>query len=222
MRSFGIPSHVGKSPTDFLAIEELDAAGYFFKSMAWLDYFERSPSFSPLLYACVDGRQGIEYLLFQELVLSTGAKLSEEDYLRCVNEPTRFIKTIQQLSPDYALLKRFTKIVASLDAGVPQLIDWDLGALMRNWGNLSEYLHWVGVRGRTTEDSGWLDKAHKKVSTIVKPIWICIWICITSGQSSLLHPDDMHPRAMEVWKRFKQGEIDEHGVKFQLQVLRPA
>jgi hypothetical protein len=66
-----IPSHVGKTPAEIIAIEQLDGGGYLYKSMAWLNYFERVPVFSPLLYACIDARHGIEYLLFEELVIST-------------------------------------------------------------------------------------------------------------------------------------------------------
>ena len=217
MTLVSIPNHIGKTTTEIVAIEQLDAAGYFFKSMAWLDYFTRTPGFSPLLYACADGRHGIEYLLFEELVISTGANLSEADYRRCVNERNRFIKTIEQLSPDHARLKRFTSIVASLEPQAPTLIEWDHKALMREWGVLSHSLHWVGARPLRTEDMNWLNSAHAEIKAAVEPIWINI----TSGRSGILHPKDMHPTAKEIWERFKRGEIDEQGAKFQLQFLKP-
>jgi hypothetical protein len=215
---FRIPSHVGKTPAEILAIEQLDAGGHLYKSMAWLNYFERVPVFSPLLYACIDARYGIEYLLFEELVISTGANLSQADYQRCTGERNRFIKTIEQLTPDYLLLKRFTRLVASLEPRAPKLIDWNLKGLMRDWGEMSHFLHWVGARGLTTEDTAWLVAAHEKIVATVKPIWINL----TSGRSAMLHPKDMHPIAMGVWEEFKRGEINEATVKFQLTVLRPA
>jgi hypothetical protein len=98
------------------------------------------------------------------------------------------------------------------------LIDWNLKALMRDWGEMSHFLHWVGARGLTTEDSAWLLAAHKRIVATVKPLWLNL----TSGRSAMLHPKDMHPIAKGVWEEFKRGEIDEATVKFRLTVLRPA
>jgi hypothetical protein len=212
-----IPNYIGKTPNEIIGIEFFDSAGYFFKSMAWLDCFTRERNFSPLLYACADSRHGIEYLLFEELVVSTGANLSEEEYRRCVNERNRFVKTIEQLTPDYDCLKRFTKIVARLEPAVPKLIDWDHKALMKAWGLLSRYLHWFGARVLTTQKSDWLDSAYTEIKGVVEPLWINI----TSGQSGILHPKDMHPTVKVIWERFKIGEIDEEKAKFQLKFLEP-
>lgn len=212
-----IPSHVGKSPEEIIGIEYFDSAGYLFKSMAWLDYFARVRNFSPLLYACADSRHGIEYLLFEELVVSTGANLSVEEYKRCVNERNRFVKTIAQLTPDYDRLKLFTKVVAGFEPSVPKLIDWDHKALMKAWGVLSHYLHWFGARVLTTEKSEWLDAAYTEIKETIEPLWINI----TSGQSGIMHPKDMHQTVKEIWGRFRIGEIDEEGARFQLKFLEP-
>lgn len=212
-----IPSHVGKTADEIVAINYFDSVGYLFRCMAWLDYFSRARTFSSLLYAGAEGRQGIECLLFEELVISTGANLSVSDYRRCVNDRISFIKTIDRLSPNYTLLRRFTRIVASLEPAVPKLIDWNLKALMRDWGTLSQYLHWVGARPLTTDKPKWLEEAHSKMLATVEPIWINI----TSGRRGVLHPKDMHPTAKEIWERFKTGEVDEKRAKFQLEFLRP-
>lgn len=212
-----IPSHIGKTPEEIVRVEHFDSAGYLFKSMAWLDYFTRVRSFSPLLYACADARHGIEYLLFEELVVSTGANLSVEDYRRCVNERNRFVKTIAQLTPDYDRLKQFTRIVVGLEPTAPKLIDWDHKFLMKAWGELSHYLHWFGARLLTTEKQDWLDSTFAEIKQIIEPLWINI----TSGRSGIMHPKDMHPMVREIWGRFRVGEIDENGARFQMKFLEP-
>ena len=212
-----IPSHIGKSPEEILAIPYFDSAGYLFKAMAWLDYFTRARNFSPLLYACADSRHGIEYLLFEELVISTGANLSEADYKQCVNERNRFVKTIAKLTPDYDRLKQFTRLVASMEPAAPKLIDWDHKALMKAWGTVSHYLHWFGARVLTSEKDDWLEEAYLEIKGTMEPVWVNI----TSGRSGILHPKDMHPTAREVWVRFRNGEIDEQATRFQLKFLEP-
>jgi len=212
-----IPSHIGKTPEEIIDIEYFDSAGYLFKSMAWLDYFTRGHNFSPLLYACADARHGIEYLLFEELVVSTGANLSVEEYRRCVNERNRFIKTIAKLTPDYDRLKQFTRIIVALEPAAPKLIDWDHKALMKAWGMLSRYLHWFGARVLTTQKRACLDSAYAEIKGTVEPLWINI----TSGRSGIMHPKDMHPTVKDIWNRFRIGEIDEEGAQFQLKFLEP-
>lgn len=212
-----IPSHIGKTPEEIIRVEYFDSAGYLFKSMAWLDYYTRVRNFSPLLYACADARHGIEYLLFEELVVSTGANLSEAEYRRCVNERNRFVKTIAQLTPDYDRLKQFTRIVVGLEPSAPKLIDWDHQALMKAWGELSHYLHWFGARVLTTEKQGWLDSTFAEIKKTIEPLWINI----TSGRSGIMHPKDMHPTVKDIWSRFRIGEIEESGARFQLKFLEP-
>lgn len=212
-----IPNHIGKTPAEIIAIPYFDSAGHLYKAMAWLDNFTHVGNFSPLLYACADARQGIEYLLFEELVISTGANLSKEEYQRCLSERNRFVKTIARLTPDYDRLKLFTRIVASMEPAAPKLIEWNHKSLMKAWGTVSHYLHWFGARALTSEKNDWLESAHSTICATVEPIWIKI----TSGRSAILHPKDMHPTARKVWVRFKNGEIDETGVRFQLDFLKP-
>jgi hypothetical protein len=90
-----IPNHRGKSPEEIVEIEFYDSASYLFRAMSWLDYHKRTRQFSSLLYACIEARQGFEYLLFELLIISTGANLLVEQYLNCVNEKNIFKKTIK-------------------------------------------------------------------------------------------------------------------------------
>lgn len=212
-----IPNHVGKNPNEIADIDSFDSASYLYRSMAWLDYHKRSKKFSSLLYACAEGRHGIEYLLFEELVISTGANLSVEDYKKCVNERNRFKKTIEQLSPNYELLQAFTKILVSLEPKLPKIIYWDHSSLMKAWGALSHYLHWFGARNLTSENQEWLDSALPEIEKVLVPIWTKI----TSGQSGLMHPKDMAPVVREIWECFRTRKIDDATAKFRLEYLKP-
>ncbi|MES2489820.1 MAG: hypothetical protein V4607_08505 [Pseudomonadota bacterium] len=212
-----IPTHIGKSASEILETPFFDSASYLFRGMAWLDYHKRKNQFSAIIYACAEGRHGIEYLLFEELVISTGANLSIEDYKKCVNERNRFKKAIAQLSPDYERLQDFTKILASLETSIPQLIYWDHSALMKAWGTLSHYLHWFGARNLTSESAIWVESAQTEISQTLEPIWMKI----TSGRSGLMHPTNMNPVVRKIWERFRSGEIDNAAAKFQLEYLKP-
>jgi hypothetical protein len=212
-----IPNYIGKNPEEIAALDCYDSASYLFRAMAWLDYHKRTNKFSSLLYACIEARQGIEYLLFELLVISTGADLSVEQYRKCVNEKNRFIKTIKQLTPDYELLQEFTKILASLEPSFPKLIYWDNAQLMKTWGVLSQYLHWFGARSLTTENPQEL----KLVSNLIENELNPVWIKITSGQSALMHPKDMVLVVYEIWDAFRMGKVSVESAKFQLDYLKP-
>ena len=145
------PSHINRNAEEIIRQNSyLDSAGYLYRAVSWLDYFERIDHFPALLYACIEGRFGIEYLLFEELVIGTGTNLSRQDYEKCLKEPTKLKKAIDRLIPDYEKLQQFTSIVVILEARVPKLIYWEPRELMKSWGKLSEYLHWLGAKSETT------------------------------------------------------------------------
>lgn len=213
-----VPSHTGRSPEQIIREEShLDSSGFIFRSISWLDYFKRVDHFPALLYSCIEGRFGIEYLMFEELIISTGARLSRADYRRCVNEGHKLYKLIDELSPDHEMLKQFTAAVVSLDPLAPNLTYWDMNDLRRSWGILSEYVHWMGSKIETTEKQSWRASAANRVEQIIWPLWEKI----TSGRSGLLHPKDMKPKVFEVWEDFKNGKTDEAGVRIRLQLIRP-
>lgn len=128
------PSHINRNAEEIIRQNSyLDSAGYLYRAVSWLDYFERIDHFPALLYACIEGRFGIEYLLFEELVIGTGTNLSRQDYEKCLKEPTKLKKAIDRLIPDYEKLQQFTSIVVILEARVPKLIYWEPRELMKSW-----------------------------------------------------------------------------------------
>ena len=185
-------------------------------AVSWLDHFERSHSWPTLLYACIEGRYGIDYHL-RELVIGTGANLSREDYERCVQEPTKLAKAISRLLPDYEKLQQFTSAIVSLAPEVPKVIYWKPKELMKAWGELSKYLHWCGHRLETAENAEWKKNALSDVTDVLAPIWNKI----TSGQSACMHPDQMNAEIRQLWLEFKADRVDLDGVRIRMILLKP-
>jgi len=212
------PNFISRS-TEEIVNEKLyfDSAGYLYRSMSWLDYFEKNKQFTALLYACIEARYGIEYLIFEEIVISTGANLSREDYEKCLKDSTKLHKKLKRITPDYKLLQQFSMILVSLEPRLPKIIQWDPSELMKSWGKISKYLHWCGSRNNTTELASWKDDTFKSVKREITPIWLKI----SSGQSGIMHPNDMQPEIRELWFKYKDGEVDKEGIKIRMNILKP-
>ena len=212
------PSHTSRTPEDIVSKDiSFDSIGYLFRAMSWLDYFERNDQFTALIYACIDARHGIEYLIFEEIVISTGANLSKKDYEKCLNNPTKLYKALKKISPEYEKLQEFAQIIVSLSPEYPRIIRWEPKKLIKSWGKLSDYLHWCGSRSETTELSSWRANAGVEVRGEIEPIWVKI----TSGPSGLMHPKDMRPVILELWNQFKSGIVDIEGTRIRMDLLKP-
>ena len=213
------PSYIGRTAASI--IEErshFDSIGCLYRAMSWLDLFERSNAWPALLYSCTEGRYGIEYLLFEELVVGAGANLSRDDYERCVREPTKLAKAINRLLPDYEKLQQFTSVIVSLaPQQLPPIIYWQPKELMKTWRELSKYLHWCGHRLETAENTEWKKIALSYVKGVLTPIWNKV----TSGQSACMHPDQMHAEIRELWVEFKEGRVDADGTRIRINLLKP-
>ena len=185
--------------------------------MSWLDYFERNDQFTALIYACIEARFGIENLIFEEIVVSTGANLSKEDYEKCLNNPTNLSRALKKISPEYEKLQEFTQLIVSLSPEFPRIIQWEPRKLIKSWGKISKYLHWCGSRSETTDLSNWRASVGRAMRGEIAPIWNKI----TSGHSGGMHPDDMHPKISELWGQFKSGDIDTESAKIRMLILKP-
>ncbi|MCY4227188.1 MAG: hypothetical protein OXF20_05730 [Gammaproteobacteria bacterium] len=185
--------------------------------MSWLDYFERNDRFTALVYACIEARFGIEHLIFEEIVISTGANLSKEDYKKCLANPTKLYKMLRTISSEYEKLQEFTQIIVGISHELPNILRWEPRKLIKSWGKISKYLHWYGSESETTDLSGWRKDVGRKVRKEIEPIWNKI----TSGYSGLMHPDHMHPRILELWNQFKIDDINTETTKIRMQVLQP-
>ena len=212
------PKHTCRTPEDIVSKElYFDSAGHLYRAMSWLDYFERNDQFTALIYACIEARFGIENLIFEEIVISTGANLSQEDYEKCLDNPTNLNKALKKISPEYEKLQEFTQIIVSLSPELPRIIQWEPNKLIKSWGKISKYLHWCGSKSETTELSSWRANAGGEMREEIEPIWNEM----TSGHSGCMHPDDMHPKVSELWDQFKSGDIDTESTTIRMQLLRP-
>ncbi len=220
---YSAPDYKDRNPEEIVGEKiYFDSIGYLYRAVSWLDYFERTELLAALLYSCIEARMGIEHLLFEELVLSTGLKLSGEDYKRCLDNRKEFTKLIKRLCPDHEKLQQFTRIVWELETeetglSLSQLVFWSPRELEKAWGKLSNYLHWSGATTETTDKSVWVTNSQNDLKSIILPIWKRM----SSGPTGLLHPDNMEPNARDIWNDFRNGKIDINSAKRRLAIIRP-
>jgi hypothetical protein len=150
------PSHRDRTPDDIISKHIYhDAPGFCFRAVSWLDLAKRTGHFAPFHYACIDARLAIEHLIFEQLVITAGESLTAEAYKRCLSEPRKLSKLLEQIVPDYEKHQAFTQIVGSLSPELPSVNQWNIKELLKSWGRLSKYLHWSGSHPETTENANW-------------------------------------------------------------------
>jgi len=192
-----------------------ESSGYIYRALSWLDFAEREKSSPALQYAAHDARQGIEQLLFEELVLSTGTALDRSEYQRCVGNSTKLHTIIRQLSPDREKLATFVRALMSVGDPSFDLVVWDHGRLMRYWGTVSEYVHWAGAIDETIDQWAWVTSGIARVREACE----YIWINQTEKDTGVMLPQDMHPDIAAIWERFKAGSIGVEEVKISARLL---
>lgn len=132
--------------TDSIVSENIhsESSGYVYRSLSWLDYAQRKQCATALQYSAHDLRQGIEHLLFEELILSTGFKLTEAEYKGCLGNSTKLRSIIRRISPLRKKLSEFVNVVIATSNENIETAIWDHELLIKYWGVSSEYLHWGG------------------------------------------------------------------------------
>jgi len=194
-----------------------DAIGFGYRAASWLDYAKRTENFAAAQYAAIDGRLSIEHLVFELLVITSGPELTEENYKRCLNEPRKLQKLLNQIVPDYDKLVHFSALIASMEPGIPEINTWDIRELMRSWGVLSENLHWSGAHVQTTENSKWQADTLEKIAGVVEPYWERMSL----GRSGCMRVESMDSKVQEIWEDFKSGTIEVSSAKTRLELIRP-
>lgn len=204
------PDYKNRSANQILS-EDLyfDSVGHVYRAVSWLDYFERTKRFSSLTYSCIEARMGIEHLLFEQLVLSTGFQLDRNDYEKCVRSRMKFRKLLRTLSPHYEKLQEFTRIVLELvhmetRGRVPQLAFWKVQELEKSWGKLSAHLHWQGASTATIDDPDWINNAYEEIRHTV----FSLWGRISAGPTGILHYTNMTPHVRDIWNDYSNERID--------------
>ncbi|MBA2351249.1 MAG: hypothetical protein H0V78_05520 [Burkholderiales bacterium] len=194
-----------------------DAKGFGYRAASWLDLVKRTGQFAALHYASIDGRLAIEHLVFEQIIITAGAALTEENYKRLLSEPRKLSKLLEQIVPDHEKLQDFTEIIGSLSSGIPRVNKWNIKKLMRSWGILSSYLHWSGSHIQTTESPEWQGQAIQKVAQIIEPLWEKM----NSALSGCMCIESMKPQVRSVWEDFRAGTIDAASVRIRLEIVRP-
>lgn len=199
-----IPNFRGRS-AQFIITENIhnESSGYIYRALSWLDLAKREKSSPAFQYDAHDTRQGIEQLLFEELVVSTGAALDRSEYQKCLGNSTKLRPIINRLSPEREKLSRFVQIVMSSGEPNIDLVVWDHKLLMKYWGEVSVYLHWAGAIDETVDDWDWIEDGIAQTEKAC----MYIWRNQTEKQTGVMLPGDMHPEIAALWDRFKSGRI---------------
>lgn len=194
-----------------------ESSGYIYRALSWLDLAEREKSSPAFQYGAHDARQGIEQLLFEELILSTGAKLNRSEYQRSLGNSTKLHVIIDRLSPDREMLGKFMRAVMAAGNSKFDLMIWDHKLLMKYWGTVSDYLHWAGAIDETINNWSWVEEGIARTQEAC----MYIWENQTEKETGFMLPSDMHPEIAALWERFKAGSIGTEEVKIACELLQP-
>lgn len=194
-----------------------ESSGYVYRALSWLELAKREKSGPAFQYGAHDARQGIEQLLFEELVLSTGVNLNRAEYQRCLGNSTKLHAIIKRLSPDREKLSLFVQAIMATGDHQLALMVWDHKLLMNYWGTVSSYLHWAGAVDETINNWSWVKAGIEKTEEAC----LYIWRNQTEKGTGVMLPSDMHPEMAALWERFKTGSIGIREVKIACELLQP-
>jgi hypothetical protein len=209
----------GRSADQIVANDVLDhSSWHFFQAMSWLDLAKRTQKPAALHYAAFDLRYGVEYLLFELLVL-TNRGLTEAEYQKCLGDPHSMKKTLRSAQVDYEKLADFSRILLTLEPKAPKLRYWKLDELFKYWGIASELLHFVGAHSRTYASEAWFVKSLARLESVLSPIWETTTMTLGFG---LIARHTMEPEVFQAWQEFSAGKLKEEDLKIRMRILQPA
>jgi hypothetical protein len=213
-----IPPHDNRTPEEIVGCDRaFDSKWHFWQALSWIDYAKRKTSIAALQYAALELRLGIEQLWFEIIIVAVGGKLELREYSECKGDSTKMYKILDRLSPNHAKLVCFSNIAASLDPRAPQLVEWDIGKLKRLYGQVSDYLHFLGHPAESTDSSRWFVKA----LTVLETGANYVWHPLTTGRFGQLRISDMPPEVKDAWEGFRDGQLSEDDVRTRLQLAQP-
>ena len=213
-----IPNYRGRAANAIITEKvHNESSGYIYRALSWLDLAKREKSSPAFQYGAHDAGNGIEQLLFEELVQCTGARLERSEYQRCLGNSTKLYATINRLSPDREKLGKFVQTVMATGNPKFDLVVWDHKLLMKYWGTVSEYLHWAGAIDETIGKWSWVEAGIAKTEEAC----MYIWKNQTEKETGVMLPASMHPEIVALWERFKAGRIGVDEVKIACELLQP-
>ena len=207
-----------KSANQIIKTERFDnSSWHFLQAKSWMDLVIREQLPATLHYAAIDLRYGIEYLLFELLVL-TKENLTEAEYQKCLRKPDKMKKMLKNAKAPYSKLCQFSKIILQLTPNAPNLMFWDLNKLFQYWGIASEFLHFVGSQSNTYNSQEWLTESIARLEKPLNEIWQSITQTAGIG---IAKPSTMTRVTRDIWDDFCQGKITEESVKLRLKMVQP-
>ena len=209
---------IGRSAEQILHNTIFDhSSWHFFQARSWLDYAQRTQLPSSIHYAAFELRYGIEYLLFELLVLANES-LTHKEYEKCLGDPTKMKKMLGTLGTNYHRLAEFSEILFSLTPSQPKIRFWDIDQLFRYWGTASEYLHFVGAQTLTYRDVNWLIKAIAHLDEPLKKLWDVVTGTLGTG---IMRPSKMQPEVRSAWIEFSNGRLAKDDLIIRMRLIQP-
>ena len=207
-----------KSANQIVKTERFDhSSWHFLQAKSWIDFTKREQLPATLHYAAIELRYGIEYLLFELLVL-TKENLTESEYQKCLRNPDKMKKMLKNAEAPYNKLSLFSKIVVKLTPHAPKLMFWDLNKLFHYWGIASEFLPFAGSQSYTYDSQEWLISSIARLEKPLEEIWQSVTQTAGIG---LLKPSTMSTAARDIWNDFCQDKIAEESLELRLKMVQP-
>ena len=208
----------GRNPNQILNNSIQDSFSWnIFQAISWLDYAKREQSPSAIHYAAFELRYGIEYLLFELLVLANES-LSEVEYKKCIGDPKEMKKLLRTLGPTYSKLSEFSEVLMKIDPKTPEFRFWDINQLFRYWGTASRYLHFFGAQTLTYEDDSWVIKSIAEIERILQKLRKDLTETIGTA---IMRPSGMAPEVHQAWVEFSTGALSIEDVRIRMNIALP-
>jgi hypothetical protein len=172
-----------------------------------------------LVYAAVELRAAIERTLFELLYLLKEGQISEKEVKRCrsINGITSLMR---EADPAYRKTLQFTRLVASVTPGVPEIAVIDSAYLNRWWNELSEYCH-LQFRPAETFESPGREFQHKGFA-LVNEVLSKLLEWYVGNAFGFLAPSSLPEETRGIYDKFLAGEIDEGQARTMLVLTEPA
>jgi hypothetical protein len=208
-----------RTPAEIIENPLIDhSSWHFFQAVSWLDLAKRTQKPSLLHYAAFELRYGIEYLLFELLVLANHG-LTEAQYQKCLGSPAAMKKMLRSNGEHYERLASFTQILLRLDGHETlNLRYWKLDELFEYWGKASELLHFVGAHTRTYSDLSWFVRSLARLESVLEKVWRP---SISTHGFGLMRPDTMEPEVRQAWEEYRQRTLSEDDLKIRMRLIQP-
>jgi hypothetical protein len=200
-----------KDPNEIVSsdIQLFESSGRIYRAIAWLKHAKKEKNVSSLEYAALEVRLGIEQLLFEQLLLSVGTNLDQEEYINCEGQAKKLRKMIDKLNPSYERLVDFSRALQPPELSITK---WDNQKLVKFSGQVSKYLHWSGSLDKTVQCSNWFSSGVSIVGEAVE----YVWSELANGQTGCLDIQTISPQMLDIWQRFNAQKIDFYQMQIEV------